>query len=326
MNNIGFPLSCRWGGNMVTQQGVINYEGGRLKVVMLKSHMKFNDLVDKVCKMIGIDRMIGDVKLIMRYPAVGGQFLPLPLDDDEAMEAVWACVGNIPTLEVYVEQTQVQPSNYAYLNPHSSTQSVEIPTQSTIGSWDIGYYSRVLHNDININQHLHTSDSGPSSIAQYHPVHPQHEPSQPLHVVETIVEEENRRGIYFGNDEHMNRDTEYENEFVQERQDEPDNEVENDGEDVDIGEGALIPSWNEIGPEDWEFVNNWVSSNPQTEFTLDGEFMVGQQFNTKADLLCMVKIWCVRRNHIFKTAESRPDTVTLTCGRDGNENSHESCP
>ncbi|XP_057248848.1 uncharacterized protein LOC125494674 [Beta vulgaris subsp. vulgaris] len=94
----------------------------------------FQEILNRVYDVVGCDRMYVELKLFMRYP-MPGKYVPIALEDDESLSAMWLSVTQTSAMamEVYIEQVPKEinvQSNVGYVPSMDFRDSMEVPTSA----------------------------------------------------------------------------------------------------------------------------------------------------------------------------------------------------
>ncbi|XP_057247564.1 uncharacterized protein LOC130589931 [Beta vulgaris subsp. vulgaris] len=96
----------------------------------------FQEILNRVYDVVGCDRMYVELKLFMRYP-MPGKYVPIALEDDESLSAMWLSVTQTSAMamEVYIEQVPKEinvQSNVGYVPSMDFRDSMEYRHQLLI--------------------------------------------------------------------------------------------------------------------------------------------------------------------------------------------------
>ena len=140
MASFRVTVVCFWNGSIRSSSSNVKYVGGRRKLFACNSNMDLNEFKHLICSKIGIDTTRSTVNVSFKYN-MSGQLLALPVEDEEATDAMWEYLrsSSIPSLELYVEEVPLENRNVnvvatnAVLNVTSSTSSpAPFSTQETL--------------------------------------------------------------------------------------------------------------------------------------------------------------------------------------------------
>ena len=85
--------------------------------------------------------------------------------------------------------------------------------------------------------------------------------------------------------------------------------------DKEIRDSALTQDFNEVIEVDEAADQSWMTWNRQTSFTIEGEFQVGQQFDSLKQVKDAVKSYSIARNQKIRVVESEPEKYVVECRR-----------
>jgi len=311
-------LICRWGGEIVSNGGNVEYSGGKMQALALRPSMTFNDLMERIHSRIGSNPMNAQLNVKMRIETVQGVQV-LPVEDDEHLEVLRSMVAmkSIPT-DIYVElipicTSQNVPSQYDL--PHSIPYTPINPSQNvpsynisymhpTIPSYEYGMtsYSGMVHDDQhNFPSSSHIASPVNSPLHNYSPMQEHNEttPCQILVELENVVNHEISV-------EEMYEDTNDESESTEEDVEEANNE------DEEPNVRNPIPWFTQMN-ENYEVDVYWADSGHQQSFVAGGEFEKGMVFDNKKVLIEMVKRYSIQRNQFYNTVTSNEKILHLRC-------------
>jgi hypothetical protein len=98
-------IVCFWNGSIRESSCSVDYVGGKHKLFACKSNMDLNNFKRYISSRIGLDPTRSTVNISFKY-SLSGQFISLPVDDDEAIDAIWeySKFSRIPSLELYAKE------------------------------------------------------------------------------------------------------------------------------------------------------------------------------------------------------------------------------
>ncbi|XP_057522046.1 uncharacterized protein LOC130802153 [Amaranthus tricolor] len=116
MTSFCVTIVCFWNGCIRESSGKVHYVGGRRKLFACNSNMDLNHFKRFICSKIGFDHTRSTVNISFKYD-MSGELLAFPVEDDEAIDAMWehSKSTQIPSLELYVEEVPV--GNVVASNP-----------------------------------------------------------------------------------------------------------------------------------------------------------------------------------------------------------------
>ena len=110
---------CYFNGTIIKGPQGVDYEGSIARAVTISPTMSFNELVERICRKLKIDRNRYTIKIIYRYPQVFQQsnlvFVALEIADDEDLGLLFGTVMSLQEVvrgvELYVESVPVEVQN-----------------------------------------------------------------------------------------------------------------------------------------------------------------------------------------------------------------------
>ncbi|XP_057533383.1 uncharacterized protein LOC130811201 [Amaranthus tricolor] len=286
MESYRVTILCFWNGAIQTSNKNVEYVGGKHKLFVCNSNMNLNELKLHICSKIGIDST-STVNISFKY-GMSGQFLAFPIEDEDALEAMWEYSKStpIPSLELYVEEVPLRNRD---VNIVETDQVLNVT--STSSPAPMPFLTKETQN-------LSTP---------YEP--PQMQVSNNLKVNLGATNE----GISWESDNESN-------EFVDAPSEDDVRENEDAlGNDLNLGNiptivpptpYALVPPLDEHIED-----NSWRSWTCETTFTEEGEFQKDQVFDNKESLLEAVRLYHIRRNVEYRTETSNQTVISLKCKR-----------
>ena len=88
MASFRVTIVCFWNGCIRENNGKVHYVGGRCKLFACNSNMDLNHFRRFICSKIGLDPTRSTVNISFKY-ALSGEFIAFPVEDDEAIDAMW---------------------------------------------------------------------------------------------------------------------------------------------------------------------------------------------------------------------------------------------
>ena len=129
MASFRVSIVCFWNGCIWESSDKVHYVGGRRKLFACNSNIDLNHFRRFISSKIGLDPTRSTVNISFKY-ALSGEFIAFPVEDDEAIDAMWehSTSTQIPSLELYVEEVPL--GNIVASNP--TPTPMPILTQETI--------------------------------------------------------------------------------------------------------------------------------------------------------------------------------------------------
>src|SRR5688572_17235240 len=102
MASFRVTILCFWNGSIRESSGNVDYVGGRRRLFACNSNMDLNQFKRLISSKIGLDPTRSTVNISFKY-AMSGQFIAFPVEDDDAIDAMWehSKISQIPSLELY---------------------------------------------------------------------------------------------------------------------------------------------------------------------------------------------------------------------------------
>ena len=88
MASFRVTIVCFWNGSIRESSGKVHYVGGRRRLFACNSNMDLNEFKRLICSKIRLDSTRSTVNISFKY-AMSGQLLAFPVEDDEAIDAMW---------------------------------------------------------------------------------------------------------------------------------------------------------------------------------------------------------------------------------------------
>ncbi|XP_057538702.1 uncharacterized protein LOC130816111 [Amaranthus tricolor] len=132
-------IVCFWNGSIRSSSSNVKYVGGRRKLFACNPNIDLNEFKHLICFKIGINTTRSTVNVSFKYN-LSGELLALPVEDEEAIDAMWeySKFTSILSLELYVEEVPLENQDVnvietnAVLNVTSSaSSSTPFSTQET---------------------------------------------------------------------------------------------------------------------------------------------------------------------------------------------------
>ncbi|XP_021751927.1 uncharacterized protein LOC110717515 [Chenopodium quinoa] len=162
-----YPLYCYWGGEIVHKDSDITYRGGNQKFVFVHSAMTYSQVLNKLYEELSVDPGGVELKVFMRYP-MAGAYVAIPLNDDNAVRAMWIAVtqSSSVAMQLFIEQVPKEPvvqTNTGSFPGMDFFGSVDQPFSTGVQSVGIGSFTRMLVDPHYVNDHLSQFRSPASS-------------------------------------------------------------------------------------------------------------------------------------------------------------------
>ncbi|XP_021759609.1 uncharacterized protein LOC110724495 [Chenopodium quinoa] len=293
-----YPLYCYWGGEIVHKDSDITYRGGNQKFVFVHSAMTYSQVLNKLYEELSVDPRGVELKVVMRYP-MAGAYVAIPLNDDNAVRAMWIAVtqSSSVAMQLFIEQVPKEPvvqTNTGSFPGMDFFGSVDQPFSTGVQSVGIGSFTRMLVDPHYVNDHLSQFRSPASS-----PNVGTSTSTQPQGILDSL--DPNNVDVF--GDAEMN-DT-----------DEDDDEEVIEARDKAIKGSAPTSDFNEVAQVDPRLNNSWMSWLGNETYNNGGEFEVGQQFDSLQQLKDAVKSYSVARNQTIRVVEAEPEKYVVECKR-----------
>lgn len=297
MELTNYPLYCHWGGKIIQNGGDVAYRGGEQKFVFVNSGMKYDEVLNKVYEALSCDPRCVQLKVSMRYPMMPGSYAVIPLNDDNSLHAMWAVVSQSSStaMELYIEQLPRQSqteSNLGSLPPMNTWAGVPPYMGFMNPSMAMGSFTRMLTNDQYVSEHI-SEITSPTPSAQGEGISCG-DPSMPAHLDPNTVD--------CHGDDNVGVDSDV---------DEDEDVIE--ANDKAIRESAPSQDFNNIVDMDPALLESWRTWSQDDSF--DGEFAIGQEFDSLEQLKDVVKAYSIARNQTFRVLEVEPDKYVIECKR-----------
>jgi len=119
MNFQNYPLYCYWGGEVTHNGNDVCYSGGSQKFVFVNSGISFNELLTTLYQVVGVDPIIVELNVLMRYP-MPGAYVAIPLDDDNALRAMWVAAAQTcaTAMQLYIDLVPREPMVQTYIGSY----------------------------------------------------------------------------------------------------------------------------------------------------------------------------------------------------------------
>lgn len=293
-----YPLYCYWGGEIVHKDSDITYRGGNQKFVFVHSAMTYSQVLNKLYEELSVDPRGVELKVVMRYP-MAGAYVAIPLNDDNAVRAMWIAVtqSSSVAMQLFIEQVPKEPvvqTNTGSFPGMDFFGSVDQPFSTGVQSVGIGSFTRMLVDPHYVNDHLSQFRSPASS-----PNVGTSTSTQPQGILDSL--DPNNVDVF--GDAEMN-DT-----------DEDDDEEVIEARDKAIKGSAPTSDFNEVAQVDPRLNNSWMSWLGNETYNNGGEFEVGQQFDSLQQLKDAVKSYSIARNQTIRVVEAEPEKYVVECKR-----------
>ncbi|XP_021768113.1 uncharacterized protein LOC110732474 [Chenopodium quinoa] len=293
-----YPLYCYWGGEIVHKDSDITYRGGNKKFVFVHSAMTYSQVLNKLYEELSVDPRGVELKVVMRYP-MAGAYVAIPLNDDNAVRAMWIAVtqSSSVAMQLFIEQVPKEPvvqTNTGSFPGMDFFGSVDQPFSTGVQSVGIGSFTRMLVDPHYVNDHLSQFRSPASS-----PNVGTSTSTQPQGILDSL--DPNNVDVF--GDAEMN-DT-----------DEDDDEEVIEARDKAIKGSAPTSDFNEVAQVDPRLNNSWMSWLGNETYNNGGEFEVGQQFDSLQQLKDAVKSYSIARNQTIRVVEAEPEKYVVECKR-----------
>ncbi|XP_057247586.1 uncharacterized protein LOC130589945 [Beta vulgaris subsp. vulgaris] len=236
----------------------------------------FQEILNRVYDVVGCDRMYVELKLFMRYP-MPGKYVPIALEDDESLSAMWLSVTQTSAMamEVYIEQVPKEinvQSNVGYVPSMDFRDSMEHVVRPTLCK--------------SAHEWFISPASSPHIPSTFH--------------LDTLHQND---VDFLGNEE----------EHVDSDRDEDDDAREL--ADKAIKAGVPSQDWLRVDEVDQRLIDSWMTWNVTGSLTVASEFEIGQEFASLQQLKNFVKAWSISRNQMFRVLESEPTKYVIECAR-----------
>jgi len=281
MNFQNYPLYCYWGGEVTHNGNDVCYSGGSQKFVFVNSGISFNELLTTLYQVVGVDPIIVELNVLMRYP-MPGAYVAIPLDDDNALRAMWVAAAQTcaTAMQLYIDLVPREPMVQTY----------------------IGSYPEMNFGDTMEEEHPLTNENVTQAMRS--PVPESHAGPSTSTERRGFIDTVDANDIdFFGyNDNGNDSDSDDDEDVIESR-------------DKEIRESAPTQDFNEV-PEVDEAVNqSWITWAGITAFTNDGEFQVGQEFDSIQQVKDAVKLYSITRNQTIRVVEVDPEKYVVECKR-----------
>ncbi|XP_010677713.2 uncharacterized protein LOC104893315 [Beta vulgaris subsp. vulgaris] len=251
----------------------------------------FQEILNRVYDFVGCDRMYVELKLFMRYP-MPGKYVPIALEDDESLSAIWLSVtqSSAMAMEVYIEQVPKEinvQSNVGYVPLMEFRDNMDVPTSAP--NMQFESFTSMLLDPHYVNQHMNefiSLGSSPHIPSTFH--------------LDTLHQND---VDFLGNEE----------EHVDSDRDEDDDAREL--ADKAIKAGVPSQDWLRVDEVDKRLIDSWMTWNCTGSLTVASEFEIGQEFASLQQLKNFVKAWSISRNQMFWVLESEPTKYVIECAR-----------
>ena len=265
--------------------------------------MTFQELENKICRVLRIDKTRKKFLIIYRYPQVVQptfvKYEPVPLTDDEDMEIMFSTIGSHPCIsgaELYID-----------------IQTIEAPEPDC----EQDDYEEAVRN---IATTPNIADNEVENIGSVFTI-------DPLRTMDSTVSKSNIReaSIYTAADDRVHVD----NQLFSENDDESEHDLADEGDEAGTShpvrspEDTTVPNYSTFeAPSrtftqiDWNAANMSMYSSMQEQHVIwqrNEELRKGLRFIDKAELQTAVKQYSVERHHEFKVIESNPNLWHVKC-------------
>ena len=159
MASFRVTIVCFWNGCIQENSGKVHYVGGRRKLFACNSNMDLNHFRRFISSKIVLDPNRSTVNISFKY-ALSGEFIAFPVEDDEAIDAMWEHPKStqIPSMELYVEQVplgNVVASNHTPTPMPISAQETPNPFVSSASCT----FSQPFMNQVPIDSMVNLGDT-----------------------------------------------------------------------------------------------------------------------------------------------------------------------
>ncbi|XP_057526212.1 uncharacterized protein LOC130805456 [Amaranthus tricolor] len=281
MASFRVTIVCFWNGCIRENNGKVHYVGGRRKLFACNSNMDLNHFRRFISSKIGLDPTRSTVNISFKY-ALSGEFIAFPVEDDEAIDAMWehSKYTQIPSLELYVEEVPLE--NVVASNP--TPTPMPIVTQETVNpvvSSASCNFSQPSTNQVPIDSMVNLGE-----IAEMGPWDDGNESNEliddPSEDDVDVDEDALANDMTLGNIPTIIPPTPY----------------------------ALCPPLNEYAED-----SSWRTWACDTTYTEQGEFEKGMMFDNKESLLEAIRVYHIGRNVEYRTETSNQTVLSLKCKR-----------
>lgn len=279
--------------------GDVSYRGGSQKFVFVNSGMSFSKVMNKLYEVVGSDPRHAKLKVLMKYP-MPGSYVAIPLDDDNALRAMWFAVTQISAIamQLYIELLPKEPdaqNNICSFPEMDSRGCAEQQIPLMNQSVGMSSFTRTLINNKYINKHMSEFNTATPSL------HIGTSRSTQARVIADSVDSNNINVI--GCNEIDNDSDENEDEDVIEARDKV------------IRESAPTQYFNEVLEVNPNLLHSWMTWSKNNTFTSEGEFQIGQEFDSLQQLKDAIKSYSIARNQSIRVVEVEPEKYVVECKR-----------
>ncbi|XP_057544261.1 uncharacterized protein LOC130823603 isoform X1 [Amaranthus tricolor] len=129
MTSFRVTIVCFWNSCIPESSGKVHYVGRRRRLFACHSNMDLNQFKRFICFKIGLEPTKSTVNISFKYD-MSGELLAFPVEDDEAINAMWehSKSTQILSLELYVEKVPL--GNVVASNPTPTL--MPISTEETV--------------------------------------------------------------------------------------------------------------------------------------------------------------------------------------------------
>ena len=208
MTSPNVVLLCRWEGEIVYDGPNVMYRGGRMEPLILKPHMTFNDLVNKIHTTVGSNPMNVQLNINMRFESVSGVQV-ISVERDEHLDVLRTIVAmrSLPT-DIYVELNpicnQQDITSQSFPNLHQQPtyfasqqiDSLQIsPSNIPPSQYGMGYFTSMLNSEnlaFQSTSHIASPIHDSATVPTFHQSHPSSSNtalSSPLHSYSPMQED-----------------------------------------------------------------------------------------------------------------------------------------
>ncbi|CAA0314026.1 unnamed protein product [Arabidopsis thaliana] len=156
MSEVNVPVFCCWNDCIKDGTNGIYYEGSNYRMTTVKGKTKFNELLDHLYQVTGLDRKRSKFGIIGRYPtdiqAFRVKYKPLPVVDDTSLETML----EITTKHPYIKDIDL------YLEVESTSVGVIDPATCSSPSDILGGSSKRQKTDIHVKLERETDRNSES--------------------------------------------------------------------------------------------------------------------------------------------------------------------
>ncbi|KAI4296149.1 hypothetical protein L6164_036131 [Bauhinia variegata] len=105
---------CYWNGRVIKGPHGISYEGAEPKPIRVSYGITYDELVDKIYGITGLEKEQFKVKIICRYPACR-EYISVPIENDESIDIMFDVARQPGThcMELYIEKEPAHNDNQA---------------------------------------------------------------------------------------------------------------------------------------------------------------------------------------------------------------------